>query len=139
MKGQLITLAAKLLELQALSFSAVLTRTIILAATSTAFKRHHDSLLTLGHFFFPSGIMALPIIKYTIKPGTKPVATIKISAIIRTQAGSVSKYSAIPPATPRAFLSLDNVSSFFFIIAWSHPRDLNPRPLPYHGSALPLS
>jgi hypothetical protein len=68
-KGQLITLAAKLLELQALSFSAVLTRTIILAATSTAFKRHHDSLLTLGHFFFPSGIMALPIIKYTIKPG----------------------------------------------------------------------
>ena len=24
-----------------------------------------------------------------------------------------------------------------FVAFWSHDRDLNPRPLPYHGSALP--
>ncbi len=31
------------------------------------------------------------------------------------------------------------LSTIIFKLKWSHDWDLNPRPLPYHGSALPLS
>lgn len=69
--------------------------------------------------FFASGIIALAMIKYMIKPGIMPVTTIKIRAMMRTRAGSVSKYSAIPPATPDIFLSCDRVSTFLAIKIYS--------------------
>lgn len=41
---------------------------------------------------------------------------------------------ALRAAKKKAARSGDN---FHFFLKWSHDRDLNPRPLPYHGSALP--
>lgn len=61
-----------------------------------------------------------PKTKYMINPGSPANRIIAAAAIILTIVGSISKYSAIPPQTPKIFLSFVEQYNFFFVLIISY-------------------